>query len=271
MSQTLCLTFSYLTTEQQQQLTAVLQYNYNLDGLEETNTELLVYLPQEEFENNNIKEITAHPFTQKIIPPQNWNALWESNFEPVQVGNFCGIRAHFHPNFTNVTHEITITPKMSFGTGHHPTTYQVIQAMQNLPFAGAAVADFGTGSGILAILAQKLGASNIVAVDNDEWCITNTKENKNNNNATNITVIQAEMLPVGQYSIILANINKNILLQHMAALYANTAPNGYVVFSGILSEDEADMKASINKNNYTIVTITNKNNWLCITVQKQSN
>ena len=122
-------------------------------------------------------------YSKSIIKEQNWNAVWESNFDPVRVGDFVGIRAHFHPTFEPaVEFDIKITPKMSFGTGHHPTTFSMIQLMQKIDFDAKTVYDFGTGTGILAILAEKLGAKNIVAIDYDDWCIENANENIIQNN-----------------------------------------------------------------------------------------
>lgn len=132
-------------------------------------------------------------YTKSVIKEENWNAVWESNFEPVRVGDFVGIRANFHPHFEpKVAFEIEITPKMSFGTGHHATTFTVIELMESMDFKGKLVYDFGTGTGILAILAEKLGASSILAVDNDDWCIENSIENVQNNGCQLIRIEKVE-------------------------------------------------------------------------------
>ncbi|MCA6452827.1 MAG: 50S ribosomal protein L11 methyltransferase, partial [Chitinophagaceae bacterium] len=150
------------------------------DGFEESAEQLKAYVPEEnyvEIELNNLLNKYNLSYSKSIISKQNWNQLWESNFEPVRVDDFVGIRASFHPPFAGVAHEIVITPKMSFGTGHHATTWQVMKLMQELDFTGKRVFDFGTGTGILAILAEQLGAAAVLAVDNDDWCIENTSEN----------------------------------------------------------------------------------------------
>jgi ribosomal protein L11 methyltransferase len=132
-------------------------------------------------------------YLKSVIKEENWNALWESNFEPVRVGDFVGIRANFHPYFEpKVSFEIEITPKMSFGTGHHATTFTVIELMESMDFKGKTVYDFGTGTGILAILAEKLGAASVLAVDNDDWCIENSIENVQNNGCQLIRVEKVE-------------------------------------------------------------------------------
>jgi ribosomal protein L11 methyltransferase len=182
-------------------------------------------------------------YSKSVIKEQNWNAIWESNFEPVRVGDFVGIRAHFHPDFEPaVEYDIKITPKMSFGTGHHPTTFSVMQLMQRLDFKGKTVYDFGTGTGILAILAEKLGASKVHAVDNDDWCIENALENIQNNASKIITIEKvASALQKEQYDIVLANVNRHIIEANMEELTLTSKPGGILVLSGLLIEDQLDM------------------------------
>ncbi len=182
-------------------------------------------------------------YSKSIIKEQNWNAIWESNFDPVRVGDFVGIRAHFHPVFDPpVEYEIKITPKMSFGTGHHPTTFTVMQLMQGLDFNGKTVYDFGTGTGILAILAEKLGASKIHAVDNDEWCIENAEENCFNNETKTITIEKVtSALQQQQYDIVIANVNRHIIEANMDELTMIGKTGGILILSGLLTEDQSDM------------------------------
>ena len=182
-------------------------------------------------------------YSKSVIKEENWNAIWESNFDPVRVGDFVGIRAHFHPDFEPaVTQDIKITPKMSFGTGHHPTTFSVMQLMQNIDFNEKTVYDFGTGTGILAILAEKLGANKVLAVDNDEWCIANALENVQNNASKVITIEKvASALQKDQYDIVLANVNRHIIEANMDELTQIGKPGGILVLSGLLIEDQSDM------------------------------
>jgi ribosomal protein L11 methyltransferase len=182
-------------------------------------------------------------YSKSVIKEQNWNAIWESNFDPVRVGDFVGIRAHFHPDFEPaVEYDIKITPKMSFGTGHHPTTFSVMQLMQRLDFKDKTVYDFGTGTGILAILAEKLGAKKVHAVDNDDWCIENALENIQNNASKVITIEKvASALQKNQYDIVLANVNRHIIEANMEELTLTSKPGGILVLSGLLIEDQLDM------------------------------
>ncbi len=182
-------------------------------------------------------------YSKSVIKEQNWNTIWESNFDPVRVGDFVGIRAHFHPDFEPaVEYDIKITPKMSFGTGHHPTTFSVMQLMQRLDFKGKTVYDFGTGTGILAILAEKLGAKKVHAVDNDDWCIENALENIQNNASKVITIEKvASALQKDQYDIVLANVNRHIIEANMEELTLTSKPGGILVLSGLLIEDQLDM------------------------------
>ena len=182
-------------------------------------------------------------YSKSVIKEENWNAVWESNFDPVRVGDFVGIRAHFHPDFEPaVTHDIKITPKMSFGTGHHPTTFSVMQLMQRIDFKNKTVYDFGTGTGILAILAEKLGANKVHAVDNDDWCIENAAENILNNASKVITIEKVlSALQKDQYDIVLANVNRHIIEANMDELTQVGKPGGILILSGLLIEDQLDM------------------------------
>ncbi len=258
------LVFDHLNNEEQEILIAMLTSQMELEGFEQKETSLIAFILKKNVEENLIKTITSHPYIKSDIPVQNWNALWESNFDPVIVGDFCAVRAHFHQTIQNVEHEILITPKMSFGTGHHATTYQVIEAMKAINFQGKSVCDFGTGTGVLAILAYKLGAKNIIAIDNDDWSIDNTIENIANNNCSSIIIEKVEQVIGNEYDIILANINKNVLLLNMPSLKKHLAVNGTLVISGILSEDLKDMEISFMQNSFIINNITEKSNWLCI-------
>lgn len=215
------------------------------EAFEESETDLKAFILETDFNEETLVTILKDhdlSFSRSIIKKQNWNSLWESNFEPVQVADFVGIRAGFHPSFTNVTHEIVITPKMSFGTGHHATTYLVMQLMRDINFKEASVFDFGSGTGILAILAEKLGAKKILAVDNDDWCIENALENVAINKCEHIMVNKVDELHLDQkFNTILANINRNILIDNIQNLRNALEINGNLVLSGLLKENESEM------------------------------
>ena len=219
-----------------------------------------------ESELNNIFKQYCLTYLKSIIKEQNWNAIWESNFEPVRVGNFVGIRAHFHPNFEpNVQYDIKITPKMSFGTGHHATTYSVIQLMEEIDFKAKSVYDFGTGTGILAILAEKLGATVVLAVDNDDWCIENATENIQNNDIERIKikkVVSAHQLEY--FDIILANVNRHILEANMDELTQAAKPESILVMSGLLIEDQEDMINLAELNAWNFIKAKPLNGWVSL-------
>lgn len=231
------------------------------------------FISADEFEEQELKKELDIIFNQynltyskSIIKEQNWNALWESNFEPVRVGNFVGIRAHFHPNFEpNVQYDIKITPKMSFGTGHHATTFSVIELMEGIDFKGKSVYDFGTGTGILAILAEKLGASSVLAVDNDDWCIENAIENIENNQAANIRVEKVDAAGQNQlFDVILANVNRYIIEANFEALTQCAKPSSILVLSGLLIEDQSDMINLATKFNWTLIIVQPLNGWVSL-------
>lgn len=215
------------------------------EGFEESAETLKAYIPGIAFKQNMLDEILRKydlTYSKSIIEKQNWNALWESNFEPVQVEDFVGVRAGFHPPFEKVQHEIVITPKMSFGTGHHATTYMMMMLMKEIVFDQKTVFDFGTGTGILAILADKLGAGSVLAADNDDWCIENATENISINHSQNIVIQKVDTAEVNKkFDIIIANINKNIILDNLGFLAAGTRDGGDILLSGLLQDDEADI------------------------------
>jgi ribosomal protein L11 methyltransferase len=215
---------------------------------------------------DNIFKQHSLTYSKSIIKEQNWNAVWESNFEPVRVGDFVGIRAHFHPSFEpKVQYELAITPKMSFGTGHHATTFSVIELMEGIDFKGKSVYDFGTGTGILAILAHKLGAASVLAVDNDDWCIENAIENIENNQAANIRVEKVDAASQNQlFDVILANVNRHIIEANFEALSQCAKPSSNLVLSGLLIEDQSDMIILGTKFNWNFIKAQPLNGWVSL-------
>jgi ribosomal protein L11 methyltransferase len=157
---------------------------------------------------------------------------------------------------------------MSFGTGHHATTYMMMEQMENMEFKNKSVFDFGTGTGILAILAEKLGAANITAIDVDEWSITNAKENFERNNCEQIQVAQSSVIPMQQFDIILANINRNVILNYLPELKKALTPGGYMLLSGLLTTDEAAVVPVASEMELILRTRIERNNWLSILLQR---
>jgi ribosomal protein L11 methyltransferase len=254
-----------------QQILVALLAEQDYEGFEETETQLLAYIPESSFNEATLitlLEPFGTSYALERIEQTNWNAVWESNFEPVLVGAFCGIRAHFHPPFEpKPLHELIITPKMSFGTGHHATTYSMIELMRDVSFAGKQVFDFGTGTGILAILAQKLGAASVVGLEIDDWVVENARENVSINQAAGVEIeLGSDLLGYDDQSfdILLANINRNVLLAHMKELKRLLKVDGILILSGILQEDESDIcQAALSQQLYLKQKVS-KASWLAL-------
>ncbi|NND61790.1 MAG: 50S ribosomal protein L11 methyltransferase [Flavobacteriaceae bacterium] len=202
-------------------------------------------------------------FKKKEIEQVNWNAEWEKNFDPILVDDTCVVRAPFHDPF-QVTYEIVIEPKMSFGTGHHETTYMMLQYILENEFEGKRVLDMGCGTSVLAILAEMRGAIDLDAIDIDEWCVENSIENCSRNDCQNITVLKggAEVIPKKKYDTIIANINRNILLNDLETYVSVLKKGGELYLSGFYAEDLDLMKDACNKLGLKFVDNKLKNNWI---------
>lgn len=241
-------------------------------AFQEEENSLLAFVKEENFNEDVLKEFLSNKnlsYNQITITETNWNAKWESEFEPIIVDQFVTVRAPFHQPVLNVKHEIIITPKMSFGTGHHATTYLMLQQMQHIDFRNKTVLDFGTGTGILAILAKKLGAKKVVALDNDSWSINNAQENINANHCKDIILLQKEDLKeLETFDVILANINLNVLTEHSVQLNQITDQNSKLLLSGFLLNDEEKITESFSKLGFSIVSPKVKDNWLCMLITK---
>ncbi len=249
---------------QQEELIALLD-DYNPSGFEQTDETLKAYFTEDDFGQADIKKIVeGYDYKQTLVEAQNWNALWEQNFQPVVVGGFCAVRAHFHQPVKDVRHEIIITPKMSFGTGHHATTYLMMQHMEYLDFRNKSVFDFGTGTGILAILAEKLGASNVAAIDVDEWSIENTAENAERNGCKKIQVTLTSNLPAEVYDVVLANINRNVILDYLERLVQNIRAGGHVLLSGLLASDEPAVAAEAERCGLQQANRAERSGWILL-------
>lgn len=237
----------------------------NATGFEQTNTHLLVYFEEDNFKSYEVNLfLKEYVFQTSIVKQQNWNEEWERNFEPVIVDQFCAVRAHFHAPVRCVEYEIIITPKMSFGTGHHATTYMMMKQMKNIDFNNKSVFDFGTGTGILAILACKLGATDIIAIDNDEWSINNATENLQQNNCKAVQLQLSSDVPTRQFDIILANINKNVILSSLPLLQKGLKKDGKLLLSGLLVTDEREIDGACARLNLELVEKMVYNNWISL-------
>ena len=248
------------------------------DSFIDTSDGIQAYVLSNDFSDILLKQLmenyankTAISYSLKKIEKQNWNKEWESNFSPIAVASKVYIRATFHePADESYAHEIIITPKMSFGTGHHETTSQVLELQLEIDHSNKSVLDVGTGTGILAILASKLGAKHIVAFDIDEWSVENTLENIGLNNTPNIKVERGtiETQNSAHYDIVLANINRNILLTEIPIYEKFMAEKSFLIVSGFYANDVEDIESKAISCGLKLIRKINKNNWAAVVFSK---
>jgi ribosomal protein L11 methyltransferase len=211
-------------------------------------------------------------FALDRIQKQNWNEEWEKSLEPIIVEDTCLIRAEFHKIEKKYPYEIIITPKMSFGTGHHQTTYLMIKNQLKMDYKGKRVMDAGCGTAILAIMASKLGASAIEAFDIDEWSASNGKENIENNNCVNINLKLgsiAEMKFEGKFDVILANINKNVLLAEMKMYSEYVVSGGQLLLSGFYLNDVLDLQTEASRHGFFSQATDERETWAALLLKKR--
>jgi len=208
-------------------------------------------------------------YVEEVIEQVNWNSEWEKNFNPIQVNDMVSIRAPFHDD-PNLKYDIVIEPKMSFGTGHHETTHMMVQQLIDMDLTNKKVLDMGCGTGILAIFAEMKGANPIDAIDIDNWCYLNSIENVERNNCSNISVFEgdAALLKSKKYDVIIANINRNILLNDMEAYMNCLNPNGAILFSGFYKEDVSVIDAVVSKYGLKLDRTIERNNWVSLKYMK---
>ncbi|MBP9069218.1 MAG: 50S ribosomal protein L11 methyltransferase [Bacteroidia bacterium] len=233
------------------------------------------YINEELERNVNLNEFTFEDFKftfeKDKIEQSNWNAEWEKNFEPVLVEDLLLIRAPFHPEVKSIKHEIVIMPKMSFGTGHHDTTWLMCKQLFDLDLKNKSVLDMGTGTGILAIVAKKLGASPIVGIDIDEWSAENAKENCIANDGADIEIKLGDKELLDDYKgfdVILANINKNVLKIQIPLYSKLLKDNGVLLMSGFFTTDVDELEKFANQNQLKLVERYNKNDWAVMKLRK---
>jgi len=246
-----------------------------LDGIEQTSEGLIIHSDQSGAILDYIEQISLLPFisSDKIslseVPKENWNKQWESSFQPIRVEQFCGVRASFHKALNDVDHEIIINPELAFGTGHHETTYMMIEQMKDIEFQNKTVFDYGCGTAILAILAERLGAKSVYGIDIDEQAIKCAHECLALNDAQKISLETGTIDVVqGSYDIVLANINRGVLMNTAEQLHHLTAPDGLILLSGILQEDIELVLAKYVESGFSVIRNLEKGEWCSVLMSK---
>ena len=242
------------------------------DVFQETENGFQAYITEDLFAETAVQELLARyrfagefPYEVKTIAKQNWNEEWEKNFEPLLIAEKVSVRADFHPRPDGVEYDIVITPKMSFGTGHHETTTLMIENQLTLDHHGKRVLDMGCGTGILAIMAEQLGAKQVLAVDIEDWTVENARENAAHNGCTTLEVrLGNASVLAGEapFDLILANINRNVLLEDMGEYSRLLQPGGPLVLSGFYTEDLPLLQSKAAEHQLNYVSMRTKNNWV---------
>ena len=244
------------------------------DTFEELDFGFKAYIPSADFDKEKLDEqlflyqdMFAFSYEITLIPQKNWNEVWESNFEPITISDKIFVRATFHQPKPEFQYEIVIDPKMAFGTGHHQTTSMMLELMLENNFTGKKVLDMGCGTGILAIMASKLGASFITAIDYDPVCYESAVENAQLNHIENITALcgSKEVIPVEKFDTILANINRNILTDQMGRYSEVLKPGGELYLSGFYKTPDLEIIiAEADKNGLKYARYKEEKNWVAV-------
>lgn len=261
------LTFQVKSAAESDLLTGVLA-TLGFEGFLEEDETLRACIESEAYDEGWLAQVLPAECptpSVRTIREENWNARWESSFEPVVIPGRLSVRASFHAPVPDVSQEIIITPKMSFGTGHHATTSLMLEEMLDINFQDLNVLDFGTGTGVLAILAELSGAQTVHALDNDPWSMENARENMEVNQCTRLELSLSEKLPDHQsYDVILANINRNVLLEHADQLISMLRPGGRLLLSGLLVEDRAVIEDAFSQGLKHPPSYRTRNGWILL-------
>ena len=248
------------------------------ESFSETDKGFLAYIPEKDFSEELQKAIHSGLIDEyalttewKVVPSQNWNAVWESEYEPVNIDNRCLVLAPFHTVTTPVPYRIIIEPKMSFGTAHHETTRLMIRYLLDMEITGKRVLDMGCGTAVLAVLASMRGAASVDAIDNDEWAYNNSLENVEQNVPGKINVFlgDAAMLTGKTYDLIIANINRNILTNDLESYAACLPSQGILLMSGFYKDDIPVLDEVAGKFGLSLLSTRDENKWAAVCYQKR--
>ena len=261
--------FAPVADEEQKQILIALLADKGFESFIEEENALIAYIPSELFAEEHFKDLPGLLMSEiniqwKKIEDQNWNAVWESNYSPVLIEGRCFIRAPFHEPHNDVALEVVIEPKMSFGTAHHETTGLMISYLLEYDLNGKAVLDMGCGTGVLGIIANKRGAASVIGIDNDSWAYNNAMENVTNNHVNEMQVIlgDANDIPEKKFDLIIANINRNILLGDLPAYSKALKKNGTLIMSGFYLNDLGVINKAAAAGGLQIYSHKEKNNWV---------
>ena len=269
-----------LTAETVADVLAVELGEIGFDAFVPDSDSLTAYIPQHQYDAEKLEALLrefALPVTIQASPPElledrDWNEEWEKNyFRPLVIDNRCIIHASFHSVPTHYIYSITIDPRMSFGTGNHPTTHLMLAGLLDLDVTNLSVLDMGCGTGVLAILAAMKGASRVTAVDVDQWAVDNAADNIRLNSVEQIEVHlgDADLLPnLGKFDIILANINRNVLLNDLHLYAASLNPNGQILMSGFYTDDVPLLTNESTRHHLTITSVADRDDWAMIRLAK---
>lgn len=267
--------FSVTPTQPYNEILIALLSQIEFESFEENSVGLKAYIlkdfEDEEFVKEQIETLALAEivYERREIQQINWNKEWENNFSPININNQCYIRAEFHEENKKIPYEIVIQPKMSFGTGHHETTHLMVEYLLSLNIEGKKVLDMGTGTGILAILSKMRGSAHTVGIDIDEWSFENAVENAERNQVEiNFIKGGAESIPNERFDFVLANINKNILKADMPFYINALEEGGILVMSGLLDEDELEIKAFATENGLSFIDMKERNEWIALQFKK---
>lgn len=267
---TLEFTFTAPTSDIQHDMLTTMLAEIGFDSFMDDEYSLKAYCPADSRDDLAVENLLSEPMFFDVhllkveeMPDKDWNELWEASYQPVVVNDRCRVRAPFHEPDPSFEFDLVIEPKMSFGTANHETTAQIIQLMLETDFQGKAVLDMGSGTAVLAIMAKKLGAARTVAIDNDEWAYRNAFTNCELNGVSDIEIILGDASSIkGKFDVVLANINRNILLRDMHHYVAAMNPDAHIFFSGFYTEDLESIKAEAERLGLLYCRHLNKNNWV---------